>query len=97
MTRITPLFAGALLLALPRAARAEDPPPLPPPTTTAAPTPTPTAPTPYDESTFVEVTIDADAPGVWLEALTEREGYMHLRWRWHHAVVYGRGLAWERV
>lgn len=86
----------------PPPAATTEPEPQPP---VSAPVPTPPrhhggrreTPPPFDESTFVDVTIDADKPDVWLEALTEHAGWMHIHWRWHHAVVYGRGLAWERV
>ena len=56
--------------------------------------PGPPAPPPIDESRFVTVTLDADKPGVWLEAMTIHEGWAHVRGRWW---AYGRVGVWHRV
>jgi hypothetical protein len=51
----------------------------------------------FDEAGFVELTMDSDEPGTYLQALTEHEGWIALRGRWRTHFVYGRGLRWQPV
>ncbi len=85
---------------------ADAPPLLPPPSSTSTePSPAPPLeppryrprrhePPPPDESNFVTVTLEADKPGTWLEALTVHDGWAHVRGRWW---AYGRVGVWHRV
>jgi hypothetical protein len=78
----------------------EEPPPAaqePPPPPPEPPRLKLRRPTHPDESSFVTVTIDADSPGVYLETLTEHEGYLRLRHRWHTDLVYARGYRWQPI
>jgi hypothetical protein len=50
---------------------------------------------PQDEPGLVHVTVGADAPGVYLEALTEHEGWIHVRRRWHSFDAYARVPRWQ--
>jgi hypothetical protein len=78
--------SAAFLVATGAAAQDEDPPPVLP----SAPAQGPRAPggqATYDESTFVTVTIGADAPNVYLEALTVHDRVLYFR---HDAALYGR-------
>lgn len=102
---VAPVAIVSSMIARVAIAQEEPPPPLPPPEpppVQAQPPPEPPRPklrrpTHPDESSFVTVTIDADAPGVYLEALTEHEGWLRLRHRWHTDVVYARGYRWRPV
>jgi hypothetical protein len=48
-----------------------------------------------DESRFVSVAVEADAPGVYFEALTEHEGWIHVRRRWSSFDAYARVPRWQ--
>jgi hypothetical protein len=50
---------------------------------------------PVDESQFVHLTLDADAPGVYFEALTAHPGWMAFYGRWRTHIVYGQQLRWH--
>jgi hypothetical protein len=52
-------------------------------------------PPPPDEAGFARVTVEADAPGVYLEVLTEHEGWIHVRRRWHSFDAYARVPRWQ--
>lgn len=79
-----------------------DPPPPPPPAGEPPPAPhgVPAHPHqhhPVDESSFVELRLESDSPGTYLQALTEHEGWIALQGRWRTRMVYGRNLRWQPV
>jgi hypothetical protein len=45
----------------------------------------------------VDVAIEADKPGAYLQALATHPGWVAFRHRWHTHVVYGAAYAWEPV
>jgi hypothetical protein len=89
-------------------ARADDPlPPLPPPTASPPPPPPPPPPIAPPEPPRpparafapgeVEVSIEANKPGAYLEALSSHPGWIAFRRRWQTRLAYGPVPSWEPI
>jgi hypothetical protein len=90
MRRATSLLAAFALLASAQHAAAQEvapPPHRPPPPRRIA----------LDESNAATVTVQSDEPGTYLEAFTVEHGWIHLEYRWHSELVYGRFPRWRAV